>query len=125
MSNTDFAELAAAILGRREGMLALISELVLQNSHTGHKAGGDRVADRLSIEAAGRYIRTYRGPFSNSSRVAAVSRYSDTIQRLLRHSPIAGVPNLVGEPARNYVLQFDTRYARMWSYYDRLRRQED
>ena len=80
---------------------------------------------RLSIEAAGRYIRTYRGPFSNSSRVSAVSRFSDTIHRLLRQSPIAGVPNLVGEPSRNYVLQFDSRYARMWSYYDRLRRQED
>lgn len=80
---------------------------------------------RLSIEAAGRYLRTYKGQFADSARVASVSRYSDTIQRLLRQSPIASVPSLVGEPARNYVLQFDVRYARMWSYYDRLRRQEE
>lgn len=80
---------------------------------------------RLSIEAAGRYVRTYKGQFADSARVAAVSRFTGTIQRLLRQSPIASVPSLVGEPARNYVLQFDTRYARMWIYYDRLRRQEE
>jgi len=80
---------------------------------------------RLSTEAAGRYIRTYKGKFADSKRVASVSRYADTVLRLLRQSPIASVPSLVGEPARNYVLQFDVRYARMWSYYDRLRRQEE
>lgn len=80
---------------------------------------------RLSIEAAGRYVRTYKGQFADSARVATVSRFSDTIQRLFRQSPIANVPSLVGEPARNYVLQFDSRYAKMWSYYDRLRRQEE
>ena len=80
---------------------------------------------RLSVQAATRYTRTYQQQFAESDRLTAVRRYLDAVQRLLGHSPIATVPSLVGEPTRNYVLQFDARYARMWTYYDRLRRQED
>ncbi len=47
-----YEALALAVRGRRDAMLDLIRELVTQNSHTGHKAGGDAVGAIIAREAA-------------------------------------------------------------------------
>ena len=52
-------------------------------------------------------------------------RWKRDADALLRHSPIAAVPGLAGVAERNYVLQYDARYAELWRWYERLRRQDD
>ncbi len=79
---------------------------------------------RLSIRAAKRYLRIYTR-YTESRRLGEVRVYCRKIEHLLRDSAVAQVPQLAGSAHRNYVLQFDPRYSRLWDWYDRLRRQED
>ena len=78
----------------------------------------------LSSRVAKRYIRDY-GHLTDSKRVKDVRAWSRLASDLLLHSAIAGVPSLVGAVERNYVLQYDSRYAELWQWYDRLRSQEN
>lgn len=79
---------------------------------------------RLSRIAARRYLTQFEG-YTDSRRIYDVRLYLGTVERLLQESPIARVPALAGPAFRNYVLQFDPRYSRLWQWYERLRRQEN
>lgn len=79
---------------------------------------------RLSRIAARRYLTQFAG-YTDSRRFYDVRLFLGRIEHLLHASPIARVPALVGPALRNYVLQFDPRYSRLWQWYERLRRQED
>lgn len=59
-----------------------------------------------------------------SPRFLAVQRLRLLAVRLLRETEIGAVPRVVGSPSANYVLQFDARYSPIWTWYERLRRQQ-
>ncbi len=70
-----------------------------------------------------RYLVEHRS-FRNHVRVQAVSRFDKLIVSLLQTSAIANVSPLVGMASPNYVLQYDTRYHKLWEAYVLLIQQE-
>lgn len=79
------------------------------------------------LERAKNACRAYldrHGHRRQSERVKIVERFRRRLNRWLTASELASVPRLVGVPQANYVLQFDERYAPLWFWYDRLRRQQ-
>jgi len=57
-------------------------------------------------------------------RVTGVLRFRRLIDSWLADSPIGSIPRPVGVLHANYVLQFDSRYGRVWPWYERLRREQ-
>lgn len=69
------------------------------------------------------YLREHQAKKA-TNRYRLVQRFRTSSIRWLRESEIGSVPRIVGSPTANYVLQFDVRYARIWQWYERLRRQQ-
>ena len=78
---------------------------------------------RRAIVAADRYIREYRH-MPDHPRVKLVRGFRRRLARLFAQSMIATVAPLVGIATPNYVLQYDTRYRKIWRDYQRLVRQQ-
>jgi hypothetical protein len=76
-----------------------------------------------SVRECTSYVREHRR-HNRSQRVRAVTRFRTRLLDWLRRSELGFVPRPVGNPPPNYVLQFDERYAPLWYWYDRLRRQQ-
>jgi len=77
-----------------------------------------------SLRESVRYLLEQRERQS-SPRYRTVQRFRSLVVRLLRHTEIGEVPRVAGVPQANYVLQFDSRYAPLWLWYERLRRQQN
>jgi len=76
---------------------------------------------RCAFESA-RYLNEHRNK-REKTRYRDVEEFRALVQKLLRDTAIRGVPRATGSVTPNYVLQFDSRYALIWHWYQRLRRQ--
>jgi hypothetical protein len=65
--------------------------------------------------------KAWRG---RSARYSIVARFAAKASALLRRSEIGRLAPIIGLVVPNYVLQFDERYSILWTWYDRLRRQQ-
>lgn len=109
---------------QRAGPQQRILAVIRQESCDTHENRVVRDFLRLCKRSCRRYLHQYRN-FQDSTRLRDVRAYLRTIEALLASPAMAPVSNLVGTPTRNYVLQFEPRYAAAWNWYDRLRRQEN
>ncbi|MBL1217360.1 MAG: DUF2357 domain-containing protein [Planctomycetes bacterium] len=78
--------------------------------------------ERAVRECTG-YLREH-GQRRESPRVRLIRKFRRWLIRWLTTTQIGDVPRPVGFPRPNYVLQFDERYAPLWFWYERLRRQQ-
>ncbi len=72
----------------------------------------------------GTYLKDY-AKYATSARYQAVARLHRRLRRWMRLTPIGDLPGLAGPPVPNYVLLYDDRYARLWHWYERLRRHQE
>lgn len=76
-----------------------------------------------AITESAKYLREHTRK-NASRRYQTVRRFRLLAARLLATSELAEVPKLTGVATPNYVLQFDPRYSTIWTWYERLRRQQ-
>lgn len=79
--------------------------------------------DRSASEAR-LWLRDNRD-FKNTARWETVDRYHSSVRRWRRVGPLADVRPVRGSVEPNYVLQHDSRYSKIWPWYQLLRRRQE
>ena len=80
---------------------------------------------RRSIHAGSRYVRRFQDEYPNSKRILGVQKYVRTCEEALTLPEFDAVQRPRPGALPNYVLQSDARYRDIWTWYQKLLRNQD